>query len=255
VLIVGLMIGAAAGYLVWGRHPAGARQASAPGTTSSEVSRPPAEPVEAPKPYSDQAVTPPTAQPGATVQQPPAPAPREPAVRETPRPAVPVTGRIVVQSVPSRAGVLINGQWKGRTPLTLSAVKFGKYVVRVSQPGYMAAEQSFSLGANDPDRTVSVRLERATPPPAAKPRPTPPTPPSSGSSTFLGSIFVDSRPQGATIYIDGKARGTTPARVPEVAIGSHVIRLELADHRAWTTSTRVTAGEETRVTGSLERIQ
>jgi len=34
-----------------------------------------------------------------------------------------------------------------------------------------------------------------------------------------------------------------------------VVRLELTDHRAWTTSTRVTAGEQARVTGSLERIR
>jgi hypothetical protein len=55
--------------------------------------------------------------------------------------------------------------------------------------------------------------------------------------------------------IDGKPAGTTPASIPEVPIGSHVVRLELADHRAWTSSTRVTAGEQVRVTGSLERIR
>jgi hypothetical protein len=49
--------------------------------------------------------------------------------------------------------------------------------------------------------------------------------------------------------------GTTPARIPDIPIGSHAIRLELTDHRVWTSSTRVAAGQETRVTGSLERIQ
>jgi hypothetical protein len=57
------------------------------------------------------------------------------------------------------------------------------------------------------------------------------------------------------VLVDGRQMGTTPASIPEIAIGSHVIRLELADHRAWTTSTRVTAGQETRVSGSLERIR
>jgi hypothetical protein len=49
--------------------------------------------------------------------------------------------------------------------------------------------------------------------------------------------------------------GVTPLRLADVGIGSHVVRLELNDHRAWTTSTRVAAGEEARVTGSLERIR
>ena len=45
------------------------------------------------------------------------------------------------------------------------------------------------------------------------------------------------------------------ARIPDVGIGSHVVRLDLAEHRPWSASARVAAGQETRVTGSLERIR
>jgi hypothetical protein len=72
---------------------------------------------------------------------------------------------------------------------------------------------------------------------------------------FTGSIYIDSRPRGARVLVDGKPVGTTPMRLPEVSIGSHVVRLELEDHSAWTVSTRVAAGQEARVTGSLERIR
>ena len=75
------------------------------------------------------------------------------------------------------------------------------------------------------------------------------------SSTFAGTIYVDSRPRGARVLIDGRPMGTTPASIPDIPIGSHVVRLELPDHRVWTTSTRVAAGEQARVTGSLERIR
>jgi PEGA domain-containing protein len=74
-------------------------------------------------------------------------------------------------------------------------------------------------------------------------------------SSFAGTIYVDSRPRGARVLIDGRPMGTTPANIPDIPIGSHVVRLELPDHRAWTTSTRVAAGERARVTGSLERIR
>ena len=71
----------------------------------------------------------------------------------------------------------------------------------------------------------------------------------------MGSVYVDSRPRGARVLIDGKFVGTTPLSVPEVAIGSHVVRLELPDHLAWTRSVRVAAGDAVRVTGSLEPIR
>jgi PEGA domain len=66
---------------------------------------------------------------------------------------------------------------------------------------------------------------------------------------------VDSRPRGARVLVDGKPVGVTPLRLPDVSIGSHVVRLELAGHRTWTSSTRVAAGQESRVTGSLEQIR
>ena len=66
---------------------------------------------------------------------------------------------------------------------------------------------------------------------------------------------VASNPPGARVFVDGKPVGTAPVRVPEVPSGPHVIRLELPDHRIWSTSERVTPGQETRVAGSLERIQ
>jgi hypothetical protein len=125
--------------------------------------------------------------------------------------------------------------------------------------------EDVALSQSEPSRNVAMRLQReaaaAPPPPPIRPRPgvpvrngeAPPARPALGTP-FTGSVFVDSRPQGARIVIDGKMVGTTPARIPEVGIGSHVVRLELADHRIWTVATRVAAGEETRVTGSLERI-
>jgi hypothetical protein len=108
-------------------------------------------------------------------------------------------------------------------------------------------------------RPAAPRETPATPPRGAV-RPAPaPAPsraePQAGSTVFTGSIYVDSRPRGARVTVDGKPAGVTPLRVPDVRIGTHVVRLELADHRWWSTTTRVTAGQEQRVTGSLERIQ
>jgi hypothetical protein len=157
--------------------------------------------------------------------------------------------------------VTVNGRWRGRTPLTLNALKFGAYNLRLVLPGFSVAREDVALSVSDPVRNIAVRLQR-TPAPAATPARTAPpaaaaqAPParSGAGGALTGSIYVDSRPSGARVLVDGRVAGTTPARIPEVSIGSHVVRLELTDHRPWTVSTRVAAGEEARVTGSLERI-
>jgi hypothetical protein len=57
------------------------------------------------------------------------------------------------------------------------------------------------------------------------------------------------------VFVDGKPVGVTPVSVPDLRSGSHVVRMELPDHRPWTTSARVRAGEQERVSGSLELIR
>jgi hypothetical protein len=55
------------------------------------------------------------------------------------------------------------------------------------------------------------------------------------------------------VYVDGKLVGTTPVSLPSVPAGSHAIRLEHDGYRRWSSSVRVVASEQNRVTASLER--
>jgi hypothetical protein len=179
-------------------------------------------------------------------------------------------GSIVIRSTPSGAGVTVNGKWRGRTPLTMKALKFGPYALRVVRPGFAVVRQDVTLSASQPTRTLSIQMERQTPstapadsrarPAARPPSVSPPIAATTGrrsvsGSPSAGTIYVDSRPRGAHVFIDGRPMGTTPVSIPDISIGSHVVRLELADHRVWATSTRVAGGQETRVTGSLELIR
>ena len=144
-------------------------------------------------------------------------------------------------------------------------VPFGNVEVRVVQSGYSTQTERVTLSSDTPSRTLSFKLQRSAA--AAKPAPSRPAasrpaaarsaapPQTSKPQSFTGSVYVDSRPRGARVLLDGKFIGTTPMRIPDVRIGSHIIRLQLDDHSDWTSSTRVVSGEESRVTGSLERIR
>jgi hypothetical protein len=247
MLSVGLLVGFAVGYGVGTRNPG----ATSEQTAASPSTQPAPAPAPAGRDYSEQTVAPRgtgDAQPSAT----PPPVPTDAPAAAAPRRPAATTGRVVVESIPSRAGVMVNGRWRGRTPLAIEQLPFGQYTVRVVQPGYLTAEQDLRLSAGDPIETLSVRLQRQPPPARTAASPAPAPAPRGG---FTGTIFVDSRPRGARIFVDNKPVGTTPLSLPEVPVGTHVVRLELADHRAWSVSTRVTSGQTARVTGSLERIQ
>jgi hypothetical protein len=239
-LVLGLLVGFAAGYAARG----GAVPAE-PAQTEAMADDPRVEPTPPVIVGADteQPVLPPAAAPGISPE----------VVDEAPPAAV--TGRLVITSTPTKAAVTVNGEWRGRTPLTLDEQPFGTYNVRVVQEGYAVAAERVVLSASNPERTVTARLERAPPP---RPAPAPPraAPPAAQKPVaFTGSMFVDSRPRGARVLVNGKQVGTTPLRLTDLPIGSHVVRLELENHRIWSTSARVQAGQESRVSGSLEPIR
>ena len=285
LLIAGIAVGLIGGYAFWGRGTA------APVATSATTAASGAAAGTTPAPgreFSEQAVTPRPPQavdgasapaapgakpgPGATVPADRGPRTAERDVATPPKAAAASSGTLVVRSTPVGAGVTLNGRWRGRTPLTLDALPFRQYAVRVVQPGFVAVTETVVLSADTPARSLSLQLApqsaagqarpaapretpATSPGTAARPAPAPSrAEPQAGPTVFTGSIYVDSRPRGARVTVDGKPVGVTPLRVPDVRIGTHVVRLELADHRWWSTTTRVTAGQEQRVTGSLERI-
>jgi hypothetical protein len=137
--------------------------------------------------------------------------------------------------------VLVDGRPHGQTPVTLSSVALGRRTVEVARSGYVPYETVVTLTSDASARTLSVRLQPGLP-----------TTTGSAPAPGMGSILVDSRPQAARVLIDGRFVGTTPLRLPEVAVGRHVVSLERAGYGTFSTSVAVRAGEQARVTARLE---
>ena len=262
LVILALGLGGAGGWYLRGRvapaDPAPGQAAAATGTAA-------ANPAPVGREFSEQAVAPAAkpsvpapplaANPGGTTAAAPRESAAAPPRAAAAKPARPTVGTLTVRSTPNGAGVTLNGRWRGRTPLTIENLALRRYDVRVVQPGFEPATQAVSLTSDEPDRSLTLRLDRMSRPAASRPALPPPQRPQAGSSNYTGSVYVDSRPRGATVSIDGRAVGVTPVRIPDVRIGSRVVRLELPDHRIWSSTTTVVSGKESRVTGSLERIQ
>jgi hypothetical protein len=69
---------------------------------------------------------------------------------------------------------------------------------------------------------------------------------------LAGTLSIDSRPVGASVFIDEQLVGTTPMLLPDIAPGTHVVRLQLAAHQDWTSTVQVVADGRNRVTAALE---
>jgi hypothetical protein len=152
--------------------------------------------------------------------------------------------------------VTVNGTWRGRTPLTLGALKFGAYNVRVVEHGFAVASQEVTLSAAQPSRAVSFRLQPgASAESSARPVAPAPKLATRAGPASTGQMYVASRPSGAQVLLDGRVMGSTPMRIPDIPAGAHLVRLELPGYRSLSIRTQVSAAKETPVTASLERIQ
>ena len=178
--------------------------------------------------------------PPATSSPAPAVAPPSPLAPPPPASPQPSPGRLLVRSSPPGALVDVNGTPRGTTPLALGEIPYGSYTLRVSRPGYVSQVHELSISAGQPVGAVSVRLMPAATGAASPAR-------------AAGSVFVESRPPAAQVFLDGERVGRTPVLLSDVAAGLHEIRIQRDGYRVWSTTTRVVASERTRVGASLDR--
>ena len=68
---------------------------------------------------------------------------------------------------------------------------------------------------------------------------------------IYGSLNVESTPQLATLYIDGKDCGTTPKSVNEILIGQHKIRISKEGYDDYTETITIAKGERKQVVSTL----
>jgi hypothetical protein len=81
------------------------------------------------------------------------------------------------------------------------------------------------------------------------PKPTITTP--SPTQSNLGSVSVYSSPLGASVLIDGRYYGTTPANLTDIPPGNHIIRLTLSGYYDYEGTIYVLAGQTTHAFGTL----
>ena len=177
-------------------------------------------------------------------QAPPAASAAPATPRGRPAPAVATTGQLVIRSTPTRAGVLVDGAWRGRTPITVRGLSVGTHAVRIVEDGYVSETRRVAVDARSAGTTVSFQLARVRGPE----RPAP----------AVQAGREDRRAARRVASVRRRRLDRRPRRGDDAAAdlrfepGAHQVRLELPGHRPWATTTTIVAGQSVRVAASLE---
>jgi hypothetical protein len=80
------------------------------------------------------------------------------------------------------------------------------------------------------------------------------TPSNRATSSFMGTLALNSEPQGARVSIDGESVGVTPLVVTRVKAGSRVVRVTTDGYQPWSSAVRVVANQRSVATARLLSI-
>jgi len=136
-------------------------------------------------------------------------------------------GTLVVNTTPSGADIIIDGRKIGRSPLE-KKVAAGKYLVKASLDGYFAGESEATI---EPGKKTGLSLDLKTP----------------------GYLVVDTDPEGAEIWIDGKKFGKSPVRIKSRA-GRYKIKAFMEGYVVTSRDSVVKYGEDTNIKIPLEGL-
>jgi hypothetical protein len=120
-----------------------------------------------------------------------------------PAAVTPATGTVVVNTDPSGAAVVVDGQAHGTTPMT-ATLNVGAHTIEISQDG-VRRTMTVNVTAN---AQISQFVEM----------------PKAAAGT--GDLQVRTDPSGAKVSVDGQLRGMSPLTIPGLAQGSHTVVLE-----------------------------
>ena len=113
----------------------------------------------------------------------------------------PITGYISVTSIPSGAAVTVDGKNCGTTPCNVTDVLIGSRTLTISKTGYNTYTQSVEVKEGEV-ANVQAKL-----------------------SNVIDAFIYTSPSVPASLYIDGKYKGTTPFR-GEVTPGRHLVKIK-----------------------------
>ncbi|PLV56945.1 PEGA domain-containing protein [Thermotoga sp. SG1] len=137
--------------------------------------------------------------------------------------------KLSLSSSPSGADVYINGDYRGKTPLTLN-LSPGNYSVTFRKEGYREETRYITLGEGE-SRSIHIDLK-----------------------PLRATLRLRTDPAGVDVYVDGRYAGTTSESGLTIVLdpGTYSIRLEKEGYETDSFTVNLKSGEEKEVFRRLE---
>lgn len=147
---------------------------------------------------------------------------------------------IKISSLPNEANLYVAGTLAGKTPMTLKISLDKDLSIKLTKEEFLDKELTFKLiddgvnifgtdkvfPVNDAVANVLIELISA------------PTP---------GSLKISSKPEGASVYLDGIEKGKTPLSLPKVTPGNREISVSIPEFDSLTKKVEVASNKETEI--------
>ena len=143
--------------------------------------------------------------------------------------------RLTVVTEPEKAKVYLDGNFQGKSPVTVDAVRGGTHEIRAELPGYALAKRTVEI-ASGGDTTEKFQLE-----------------------SILGRIEVSTEPIGAKVSLDDRVVGTTRygesriLTIENVEAGEHTVKVFLDGYLPQSRTVNVGAKETKQLPFTLRR--
>ena len=156
------------------------------------------------------------------------------------------TGTIKFTSTPSGAGVFLDGNFKGVSPITIKDLAPGKHSLKTTKIGYKEYQQEVTVTvsslltiSSDKTSIIEAILSPLT---ATKEIDKP------------GEIFLSSTPSDAKIYLNNLYKGVTPVILDNLTSGTYQLKLALSGYQDYQQKVTVSSDKTTEVLAKLTVI-
>ncbi len=137
-----------------------------------------------------------------------------------------VPGSFDLRSIPANVSVVINGDYKGSTPLTVTGLNPGTYNITFSRFNYEKFSTPATIEAGAITEVTATLLPK------------------------IGTLVINTTPAGAAIVLDGTSVGTAPLTRTNLAAGNHTINATLEGYNPVEEQVQVIADQS--VTSTIE---
>jgi len=142
----------------------------------------------------------------------------------------PADAKLLVNTIPRGANVTVNGRYRGQSPITLSLSPDVDYDIGMSKAGYGVTSRKLRLESAASD-SITVDL-----------------------SARLGTVTVSVQPQDASVYVDGRARGSGKTTL-RLSAAPHRIEVRRQGYQSWSRTITPRPGYPQSLTARLRSLE